>query len=1152
MARPSESLPVHAASPTMRVPAVADLGLVELAHAGGLRVQLTPAGALFALRHEAVLINQLLPSPGEAGLSRLMLRQRKDGNAAAAAQLVGPGLDFAAAGASAAWRGATNGGLRHTTTLRIHASATAWLWHVEVHNTGAAAQTVDVLLAHDLGLADEGAVRNNEAYTSQYIDLLPVSDAQLGWVILARQNQPASGGRHPWLAAACTDGAVACATDGWQFFGADHRLTGESAAARDPALPSRRLQYECALAALQSRPRVLAPGARTVFTFVVCFESDHRAASSQADVDRLRDLLSGRSFGPAPATGAETRAGVATPASLFASAAWLHGETASAADWEAWFPGARRHVETDAAGRVLSFFHGADTHVVAREKEAAIARPHGHILRSGESTWIDDAQFGFTAYAAGVFASQVYLGNPSFARLLPVMRNALGVTRSGGQRVFVRRGGAWQQLGIPSAFAMTPGEVRWIYRLSGDVIEARAWCSAGRSASYLELRVLAGPPQEFLVTHELVLGTAEYEHGGDVTVHADAGWIACRPDAASLVGQHEPDIRFAIAAAVPREVARLGGDEFLYPDGLRRSGAYVALAMRPAMDAAVILLGVRDGDAALAGAVAAARSEYVGERQTAHPPSLTLRLRHDRDPAVARLDDIIPWFNHNAAIHFAAPHGLEQYGGAAWGVRDVTQGSIEWLLAHGRLGVARRVLESVFSQQYVHDGTWPQWFMHAPYRFIQQAHSHGDVCFWPVKALCDYVEASNDLAFMDRRVGYTEAKGFTSTGPEETYWAHCDRVIAHAESRFVPGTSLVNYGDGDWDDTLQPADPAMRTRMVSAWTVALAYQTIHQLATVAIRAHDTARAPRLNGLLERIGRDFRTHLMPGGVVAGFLVNEAGGTRPLLHPEDRVTGIRYRLLPMTRAIIAGLFTPEEARRHLEIVERDLRFPDGVRLMSDPVSYRGGLEHWFKRADTAANVGREIGLQYVHAHIRYAEALARVGDAERLWWALQVVNPVALEASVPNAAPRQANVYFSSSDADFADRYEAAARWGELKAGRVAARGGWRLYSSGPGLYLHKLRACLLGVRESFGEVIFDPVLPRALDGLVATVAVCGHRVEITHRVLGAGHGPTSIVVNGKRLEGTREQNTYRTGGLRVPASRLAALLNSSENHLEIEV
>jgi len=148
------------------------------------------------------------------------------------------------------------------------------------------------------------------------------------------------------------------------------------------------------------------------------------------------------------------------------------------------------------------------------------------------------------------------------------------------------------------------------------------------------------------------------------------------------------------------------------------------------------------------------------------------------------------------------------------------------------------------------------------------------------------------------------------------------------------------------------------------------------------------------------------------------------------------------------------------------------------MSEPAVYQGGVEKLFKRADTAANVGREVGLQYVHAHIRYAEAMARLGDADRLWQALQVVNPVGLEHVVPGAVARQSNVYFSSSDADFANRLEAADRWSELRAGRVPVRGGWRLYSSGPGLYLHKVRACLLGLRESFGDVVFDPVLPAA--------------------------------------------------------------------------
>jgi CRISPR-associated protein Csx3 len=321
---------------------------------------------------------------------------------------------------------------------------------------------------------------------------------------------------------------------------------------------------------------------------------------------------------------------------------------------------------------------------------------------------------------------------------------------------------------------------------------------------------------------------------------------------------------------------------------------------------------------------------------------------------------------------------------------------------------------------------------------------------------------------------------------------------------------------------------------------------------VCRRGGQHARASRLDALLERMRADFHRHLMPGGSVAGFVVREADGAfRALLHPTDRVTGIRYRLLPMTRAVLAGLFTPDEARHHVDIVARELRFPDGVRLMSEPSAYHGGRQRLFRRADTAANVGREIGLMYVHAHLRYAEAMAKVGDARALWWALQVANPVGLTASVAHAAPRQSNVYFSSSDADFPDRLEAAARWSELRTGGVAVRGGWRLYSSGPGLYLHAIRAALLGVRESFGDVVFDPVLPRSLDGLVARLLLHGRPVEIRYRVRGAGHGPSRITVNGAPIPlETREENPYRAGGWRVPVTELA--LAGTANAIEIDL
>lgn len=1131
----------------------AEFGLVELRSASGLSAHLLPTGAVYALRHRETLLNQLLPGPAEDGLFRLLVRcQSASGQDAGSASLVGPAAEFSTVGGPA-WRATPCAGLECITTLTLHPRLAAWAWRVQLRNTSSRALACDIFHAQDLGLADAAAVRNNEAYTSQYIDLLPFADDALGHVVLARQNQPASGGRRPWAAFACAEGAAAYCTDGYQFFGADHRLTGTPAALREPALESRRLQFEFALAGLQSRRVALAPGATATVTFVGRFVEDHPAASSATDISLLREILPA-TWATVPQAPAFSRA----PDSPFVASPWLHGETPSEDQLVAWFPGARRQSEFDAERRLLSFFTGEGTHVVLREKEASIARPHGHILRNGDSRWIDDTQFGVTAFAAGVFGAQVYLGNPSIARLLTVVRNPLNLGRASGQRVFVREGGAWRQLGVPSAFAMEPGRIRWFYLHRGSVLAATVVCAADLPACSLTLEVLAGAPCEFLVTHQLALGANEFDSRGTLAAQPD-GWLAAVPAPDGFLAQHQPKIAFALAAQDAVQVAALGGDALLYADGAARGGPYAAFRSVATKRFGVVLTGTLEGAAALATAVAAARAVFSAGGSLAVPPASPMRLRGGDDLAVSRVDEVLPWFTHNASIHFSTPHGLEQYGGAAWGVRDVTQGSVEWLLAAGDFAVVRRLLTTVFAQQYGGEaarhegveGAWPQWFMFPPFHFIQQTHSHGDVCFWPVKALCDYVEASGDFAFLDERVGYTDAKTFAAAGGAESLWSHCDRVLAHVESRFVPGTALVNYGDGDWDDTLQPADPSLRTRMISAWTVGLAFHTFRQFAEVSRRAGQTERAARLSALLTRMRADFATHLMPGGVVAGFLINEPDGAkRPLLHPSDSVTGIRYRLLPMTRSVIAELFTPEEVRRHLGLVESSLKFADGVRLMSEPAVYHGGLEKLFKRADTAANVGREIGLQYVHAHIRYAEAMAKIGDAERLWEALQVVNPVGLAEVVPQAAPRQSNVYFSSSDADFADRVEAAQRWPELRAGRVAVRGGWRLYSSGPGLYLHKIRACLLGIRESFGDVVFDPVLPRSLDGLEAETHLCGRRVKIVYAIKQSTSSPRELRVNGQPLSGTRDHNPYRPGGLRVSAASLAALLGTAHDLVEI--
>lgn len=1098
-------------------PAWTDAGLLCLENRAGLRAHLLPNGAIGAIEHDGILINQSRGILPEGAPFRLWLRSGRE-----LVSLLNPALvtAFGPAGRrQAVWHG-TRATWRWHVRLELDSARTAWTWYVELIHNGARPRSVEVLVAQDLGLASLQHARTNENYNAHYIDHTPLQHPEWGPVVCARQNLLQSDQCHPWLALACPTGAARFATDGLDVFGLSQRVTGLPRVHLGLQLPSRRRQGECACAALQSLPVLLAGEQSASFQFRLTYVRHHPAASSVRDLHRLR-------AGNAPCRAKPEAAPV--PRSLWDDPALLHGLAFEPETWDRLYP--RRHGE-ERVGRHLGSFYTPDgRHVVAKAKESIVERSHGHVLLGSNRLLPAADAFGSTVYAPGVFNAQVFCGNPDFSRVLTVVRDPLQRLRASGQRLWVHLDGSWRLLGTPSAFAMGLDRVDWWYRLPRRLLRVTSRVHADPSAVTLDCRVLEGPPLRWLATHQLCLGTNELDYGGSIDIHPERAEAVLRPDPGTMGARRNPGRRYRISAAPAGAVAEIANDVILWSDRVSRQAPFVVVESR-----AVRHLALRFD---LAGPTPAAPATRL-----AGPPSATWHIA--KAPAdMQALADILPWFRHDAWIHLAAPHGLEQYGGGAWGTRDVCQGPVEWLLGEQRYADVREILRIVFSRQFAKSGLWPQWFMSAPYADILQRHCHGDILFWPLKALCDYAAAANDPGILDLPAPFLNTSGVP--GRPHPLLDHVDAVLRTYRKNCVGGTALVAYGDGDWDDTLQPARCEMRAGMVSAWTVQLAYQTFDQLADLLRRAGHDSRAAAVAALCERIRADFHRHLMPDGIVAGFAMLRGNRFEPLLHPRDTLSGIQYRLLPMTRGILSGIFDPAEARAHRDLVRDQLRFPDGVHLMNRPVAYTGGISRLFQRAETAAYFGREVALQYVHAHLRYAEAMARLGDASETWWALQIANPAGLSERLPHAAPRQANVYFSSSDGDFPDRVEAAAHFDQLRRGRRAVKSGWRLYSSGPGLYLHKVRAALFGIREHYDRIAFDPVLPPALAACRVQMILDGRNVSLRF----SPDPAAPLLVNGHPLDGLpAPDNPYRGGGVLIDRKRLHKLLDRTANVIQL--
>ena len=1075
-----------------RTPREVDLGLSTVSNKAGLAVSVLPNGCLFAIEDRRaggpITINQVLGTAFGGGIVRLYLRA---GPKPDIHEAVGPAADVeCGVGADRfVWRGQAEG-IDYATTLWLHPEEPLWLWQVAVTNNTRASHPCDAILAQDIGLGPRGFLMNGEAYASQYIDHHIAAHPRCGPVIMSRQNLQQAGG-HPWVAHGCLGGAAGFATDARQLFGPAFRATGELAIGwRD--LPSERLQHEVACAVLQSRRVEVASGEASTWTFFGLYQRNHAEASGDADLARVEAAeRAARDFVRREVVLARTVRSV-----VQAAPAALSRPLADAAIARLW---PERSNEEWRDGERLSFFvppspdhrpprsDGGEgrRHVVLREKELIVARRHGALLRSGEGMLLDEATLCATCWMHGVFGAQLTIGNTSLQKLFSVSRDPYNITRASGLRILIDCGAGWRFLTVPSAFDIGLSDCIWIYRLDDRTITVRAIASGSDPAMQWRI-VVAGPPCRFLIFGHLVLGERELDHRGRLEIDAARKRFVFRPDPDWLWGQVRPQAAYHLVIDTLEAVAAVGGEELLYGSATVPSNSGCAAIVTTATTGFSFAVTGSMTDAGLAQSLAEKYAAGVADPLSTalaadywHRVTRGLRIVGD-SPEVTALDAVFPWLAQNATVHLTVPHGLEQYTGAAWGTRDVCQGPVEFLLALEHDAVVREILKQVFAEQGEATADWPQWFMLPPYSNIRDSHSHGDVIVWPLKAVCDYVEATNDLAFLDEPVAWRRPDGAASNG-QDTIATHIDKLIAACRHRSIAGTELMRYGEGDWNDSLQPVDPRLKDWMVSSWTVILFFQQIVRYIEVLRRAGRDEAAGELSGLAAAIRDDIDRHLIRDGTIAGYglFTPEGGPPELLLHPTDKRTGLSYSLLPMVQGILAELFTPEQSRHHLQLIRQNLLFPDGVRLMDRPVAYRGGIETVFRRAESSSFFGREIGLMYVHFHLRYCEAMAVLGEADAFWEGLQAVNPIAVTDNVANAQPRQRNAYFSSSDAAFPDRYASAAHWDDVKAARVGFEGGWRIYSSGAGLYVNLIMRYVLGRRRHFGQRSAAPMLPAGM-------------------------------------------------------------------------
>ena len=1025
-------------------------------------------------------------------------------------------------------------GLQYTCSLNLSPTSFSWQWSIEITNKSDEEVELDLIYVQDVGLKTLSNDLVNEYYISQYIERLILNHNSYGPVVVCRQNLKESNA-HPCLIIACPNGAKTASTDGMQLYGKTFRETGIPEGLLANELGG---EYagESSIVAIQEKPFKLGSGCEHRSSFVASYTPNHSKATSADDLKTLPKIFS-EFEGNQPESNPDQN-WLSPIKNLFNASKFLPVDNLNDKELTQFFGSERRHAEKSDT-ELLSFFSN-NNHIVLRRKEVLVDRPHGHIMQANLKLTPSENIMSTNTFAYGVFNSHLTQGNTNFNIFLSVCSSQFNTATETGQRIFVNIKGQHYLLGVPSAFEMGLNHCRWIYKSDDRVFQVRTWTSPTSPQVNLDFKVLNGDNTDILITHHL-----DELNGWRIKPGSSSSEFIAKPKVDSMIAGKFPNAQFKIAIQSNK------ADFKPYYD-IEQSGLFT-LEIKKTSEFCMSFLGEICAPTNLT-TIGNPDNQWQSDCNEAlllwENLSLNLDLQGKQDD-VAAIQEIIPWFGLNALIHYLTPYGLEQFGGAAWGTRDVSQGPIDLLLSLEKHEEAKQVLRIIFSNQNP-DGGWPQWWMFDSYTNIRANEAHGDIAYWCLLGLCSYIKTSGDFDILNEELPYFSENGKSSS--EKTPLAeHVDRLIKMIIESFIPGTALVPFGGGDWNDSLQPVNEELAHKLISSWTVEMNFQAFMQVQHVYELTEKTEKAKELKDICNRIKSDFNKNLIKNGVVAGYGVVESDNEiSVLLHPSDKKTNISYSVLPMNRGIISGIFNKEQADAHQNLVEKHLKGPDGVRLMNRPIKYKGGVPEIFQRAETSTFFGREIGLMYVHEHIRYAESLAIMGKGEAFIKALRQAIPVDYNTIVPCSDARQSNCYYSSSDVVFKSRYDADERYDEVKKGNLTVRGGWRVYSSGPGIYIGLIISRLIGLRVEYGNIIIDPVLPKSFDGFAAQIKFLGKYLNLTYNVKRNEHSPNSILINGKDIRFELEDNLYRQGGAVISRDVFVSQLSRATNEIVINI